>query len=88
MKLLKTVCLLFITFLLLTSCKSENKNEVAVVDTANIYIKGTMDAELTSPPYVPAPVGDRRAKRLLVNMEILEKEGTMTDGVRYMYWTF
>ena len=88
MKLLKTVCLLFITFLLLTSCKSENKNEVAVVDTANIYIKGTMDAELTSPPYVPAPVGDRRAKRLLVNMEILEKEDTMTDGVRYMYWTF
>ncbi|AUC84052.1 nitrite reductase, copper-containing [Polaribacter sp. ALD11] len=88
MKLLKTVCLLTITSLLLTSCKSEEKKEIAMVDTANIYIKGTIDAELTSPPFVPAPVGDRTAKKLLVNMEILEKEGEMTDGVKYVYWTF
>ncbi|MDD7913857.1 copper-containing nitrite reductase [Polaribacter ponticola] len=88
MKLLKTVCLLFIASLLLTSCKSEEKKELAIVDNANIYIKGTMDAELTSPPFVPAPVGNRPAKKLLVNMEILEKEGTMTDGVQYVYWTF
>jgi nitrite reductase (NO-forming) len=88
MKLLKTVCLLFITSLLLTSCKSEVKKEIAKKDSASIYIKGTMDAELTAPPFVPTPVGDRTAKKLLVNMEILEKEGTMADGVKYMYWTF
>jgi nitrite reductase (NO-forming) len=88
MKFLKLVCLLFTVSLLVTSCKNESKQEIAIVDTANIYVKGTMDAELTAPPFVPAPVGDRSAKKLLVNMEIIEKEGTMTDGVQYVYWTF
>jgi nitrite reductase (NO-forming) len=74
--------------MLVTSCKDESKQEITIVDTANIYIKGTMEAELTAPPFVPAPVGNRTAKKLLVNMEIIEKEGTMTDGVQYVYWTF
>lgn len=88
MKFFKLGCLLFIVSLLAISCKNESKQEVAIVDNANIYIKGTMDAELTAPPFVPAPVGNRPAKKLLVNMEIIEKEGTMTDGVQYLYWTF
>lgn len=88
MKIFKTLCVLCITGSLFTNCKNEEKKEVAYTDTSEIYIKGTMDAELTSPPFVPAPIGDRSAKRLLVNMEIIEKEGTMTDGVTYMYWTF
>lgn len=37
---------------------------------------------------VPSPVGDREATKLKVSMEVIEKEGTMTDGVTYMYWTF
>lgn len=45
-------------------------------------------AELTSPPNVPRSVGRRKAKKLIVNMEILEEEGEMTDGVKYVYWTF
>ena len=75
---------------LATSCKNDQSDQKNIVkkDTAKISIKGTMDAELTAPPHVPAPVGDRRAKRLIVNMEILEQEGTMTDGTTYMYWTF
>ena len=68
------------------SCSSTEKKEP--IDASKIRISGTMQAELTAPPFVPAPVGDRPAKKLLVNMEILEKEGTMTDGVKYMYWTF
>ncbi len=74
--------------LLLINCNKEEKKADTVVDNTTIYIKGTIDAELTAPPFVPAPVGDRPAKKLIVNMEILEKEGTMTDGVKYMYWTF
>ncbi|QTE23188.1 copper-containing nitrite reductase [Polaribacter cellanae] len=88
MKLFKIAYLLFITSILMVSCKSEDKKEMANINTADIYIKGTMDAELTAPPFVPAPVGNRPAKKLLVNMEILEKEGTMSDGVQYVYWTF
>ena len=73
---------------LLASCGSEGGKEKAAIDPATIKVNGTMDAELTSPPNVPAPVGDRPAKKLFVDMEILEQEGTMTDGVKYVYWTF
>ena len=90
MKQVSLLIVLSALLLLATSCKSDKSEEKSIVqkDPAKISIKGTMDAELTAPPYVPAPVGDRRAKKLIVNMEILEQEGTMTDGTTYMYWTF
>ena len=47
-----------------------------------------MQAELTAPPHVPTPIGKRMAKKLIVDMEILELEGEISDGVSYMYWTF
>lgn len=74
------------TLLLMSSCG--NSNAQSKVDASTIKVTGTMEAELTSPPFVPAPVGDRDAKKLNVNMEILEQEGTMADGVTYVYWTF
>jgi len=89
--LIKKIFIVFscVVLFLTTSCKKDSNNEVLPIkESGNIAIKGTMDAELTAPPYVPTPVGDRRAKRLIVNMEILEQEGTMTDGTTYMYWTF
>jgi len=72
--------------LLVISCNTTKENKI--IDSSKIQVSGTMEAELTSPPFVPAPVGDRPAKKLLVNMEILEQEGTMADGVQYVYWTF
>ncbi len=79
-----------VLMVLLASCNTDTKTAKNVLpdNTAEIVIKGTMNAELTSPPNVPAPVGDRRAKRVIINMEILEEEGTMTDGTTYIYWTF
>lgn len=85
-KTFKSVSLVVVIFTLLISCSSTEEKKV--IDSAKIQVKGTMEAELTSPPFVPAPVGDRTAKKLIVNMEILEQEGTMTDGVKYIYWTF
>ncbi len=70
-----------------TGTSSTNKT-TKKVDAASIAVSGEMKAELTAPPLVPAPVGDRAAKKLIVDMEILEQEGTMTDGVKYIYWTF
>ena len=75
-----------IASLILSSCNSNQEKKV--IDTSKIAVSGTMEAELTSPPNVPEPVGDRPAKKLIVNMEILEQEGTMTDGTTYIYWTF
>lgn len=80
---LHVVLSLFCLLLILGSCK---KNEEKVY--ADIMTQGEMDAELTSPPHVPKPVGDRTAMKLKLNMEIKEQEGTMTDGVKYTYWTF
>ncbi len=69
--------------LLLGSCKKEEDKNYA-----DIMTEGEMNAELTSPPHVPKPVGNRTAMKLKLNMEIKEQEGTMTDGVKYTYWTF
>lgn len=74
--------------LMFTSC-NKNNNENSKVDPATIEVEGAaIQAELTAPPFVPKPVGDRPAKKLIVNMEIIEKEGTMADGVKYVYWTY
>ncbi|GAA3575369.1 copper-containing nitrite reductase [Snuella lapsa] len=75
-----------ITILLVVSCVNNEKK--AYENAADIPVSREMVAELTAPPYVPTPVGKRLAKKLIVNMEILEKEGEMTDGVKYVYWTF
>jgi nitrite reductase (NO-forming) len=57
---------------------------------SNKYIKveGQQEAELTAPPFVPKPVGNREATKLVVHMEVKELEGEMADGVKYTYWTF
>ncbi|MBZ4034596.1 nitrite reductase, copper-containing [Flavobacterium sp. 17A] len=73
----------FFMILLLGSCKKEDTKNYA-----DIMTEGEMNAELTSPPHVPKPVGNRTAMKLKLNMEIKEQEGTMTDGVKYTYWTF
>jgi nitrite reductase (NO-forming) len=75
-----TIC----TAMILSSCKKET-NET---DYTKIITDGQMEAELTAPPKVPKPIGNRSAMKLKVNMEIKEQEGTMTDGVKYTYWTF
>lgn len=67
------------------SCKKENKLKLTPVD---MKVNGEMVAELTAPPFVPKPVGNRPAKKLIVKMEIKEQEGEMVDGVKYIYWTF
>ncbi|WP_163445009.1 copper-containing nitrite reductase [Flavobacterium columnare] len=73
--------------LLLIGCKKASNS--SSIDPASIEVEGDpIQAELTAPPFVPKPVGDRSAKKLIVNMEIIEKEGEMADGVKYVYWTY
>src|SRR5690554_1771429 len=74
----------------LNACEKEKeaKTTEEIVDNSNIEVKGKETAVLTAPPLVPAPVGKRSAKKLIVEMEIIEEVGEMTDGVEYVYWTF
>lgn len=68
----------------INSCKEDDKKKVP----EDIEVSQTMNAELTAPPYVPKPTGKRMAKKLVVDMEILEQTSEITDGVQYVYWTF
>jgi nitrite reductase (NO-forming) len=85
----RRIIVILISIFTLLSCKTDketNKNDSLFA--INIKTQGQVEAELTAPPFVPKPVGKRKATKLTVNMEIIEKEAEMTDGVTYMYWTF
>ncbi len=87
--LLATIFLL--SFINCNNSETAQKEGKTVEKGDKIAKKGSkerVEAELTSPPNVPKPVGDRPAQILDVNMEIIEKEGTITDGTTYVYWTF
>lgn len=80
--ILKRTIIFCLISTLFTNCNNQNKN------TAKIKAIESADAELTAPPFVPKPLGNRAAMKLKVSMEIIEKEGEMADGVKYIYWTF
>lgn len=71
----------------LTSCVND-QSQKTYENAVDIPVNREMQAELTAPPNVPIPIGKRMAKKLIVDMEILELEGEISDGVSYMYWTF
>ncbi len=73
---------------LLVAAGCGGKQQETKTNPADMAVKGEGVAELTDPPLVPKPVGNREATKLVVNMEIIEKEGAMADGVKYVYWTF
>ena len=81
-----TLCAIFGVFFL-SSCTPQG-SKAKKIDPATIKVTGEMKAELTAPPHVPAPVGNRPAKKLIVDMDVIEKESEMMDGVTYIYWTF
>lgn len=51
-------------------------------------IEGEQVAEMTLPPEVPPPIDRNHATKLIVDMEVVEKEMRLADGVSYMMWTF
>ncbi|MGB0999314.1 MAG: multicopper oxidase domain-containing protein, partial [Flavobacteriales bacterium] len=77
------------SLLILSACGGDQTSDKTIsTSSTTIGVVGEMQAELTAPPLVPKPVGNRPAKKLIVDMEIIEEEGEMTDGVSYVYWTF
>lgn len=74
----------------LFACKmADNKQSGTSSDAFNIVAEGTPTvAELTAAPKVPAPVGTRAAKKLIVNLETTEIEGVIDDTIPYTFWTF
>lgn len=80
------VVALFAAISIFSCAKKEETHDAGYYE--KIKVEGQKEAELTAPPLVPKPVGDRPAMKLVVNMEIKELEGEMVDGTKYVYWTF
>ena len=47
-----------------------------------------VDAILTSPPNVPPPTGRHAPALVVVELDVIEKELEIADGVTYTFWTF
>jgi nitrite reductase (NO-forming) len=45
-------------------------------------------AVLTSPPHVPPPIHRNHPAKVIVELEVIEKEMPISEGVSYTFWTF
>ncbi len=45
-------------------------------------------AVLTSPPNVPPPIHRKFPAKVIVDLEVIEQEKEISEGVKYMFWTF
>lgn len=48
----------------------------------------TVRAVLTSPPQVPPPTGRNKPAKVVVELEVIEKELPIAEGSTYTFWTF
>lgn len=72
----------------LSSCKQSTASE-NTTNAEHIKTDGTSEEhKFVSPPNVPAPIGDRAAKKIIVRLETIEKVGELADGTQYNFWTF
>lgn len=47
-----------------------------------------VDAVLTSPPLVPPPTGRTAPAKVIVKLDVIEKDLPISEGVTYTFWTF
>lgn len=78
------------TVMILNACKqSTSSDTMNGANTENIKTDGTSEElKMPAPPNVPAPVGNRAAKKIIVKLETIEKTGELADGTQYNFWTF
>ena len=51
-------------------------------------VRGSLVAELTTAPFVPAPIDRDYPTKVIVNLEVIEKEMEIANGTTYKFWTF
>ncbi|MDR3387298.1 MAG: copper-containing nitrite reductase [Rudaea sp.] len=79
------------------ACRATNAADAqaATVDSNN-YVHGDfgpprgdpIHAVLTNPPNVPAPTFRNYPAKVIVELEVIEKEMPISEGVTYTFWTF
>ena len=75
------------TFTLFAACSAETRAGVAKAPDLGPIV-GEETAVLTSPPHVPPPITRQHATKLIVKLEVREKEAEIAEGVIYTFWTF
>lgn len=77
--------------LVVSSCQQSEKNtdKNHIGREYNLLeIKGEEKAVLTAPPMVPPPITRDYATKVIVDLEVIELEMEIADGVNYVFWTF
>ena len=85
---------------LLSGCKGQPDGSAATDDSATSQKAGAshgdfgppqgapIDAILTSPPMVPPATGRTAPAKVIVKLDVVEKEMQISEGVTYTFWTF
>ena len=71
----------------LLSCRSTVKEKIDPA-TGLEEVSGEELAVLTEAPNVPPPITRKHSTKVIVSLEVIEKEMEMMDGVKYNFWTF
>ncbi|UHQ20071.1 copper-containing nitrite reductase [Lysobacter sp. KIS68-7] len=82
--------------LALVACGGKETTPVATSTDTGGSLKGDfgppqgpdVKAILTSPPMVPPPTGRKAPARVIVELNVVEKEMPISEGVTYTFWTF
>lgn len=74
---------------LLGGCGADTPGTISEGDGGDLGpVVGEEQAVLTHAPNVPPPITRRNPTKLVVNLEVIEKEMPIADGVTYVFWTF
>lgn len=73
---------------LFSACSEAPVHETAAATADPGPVIGEERAVLTAPPMVPPPITRDHATKLIVDLEVREHVGSLTDGVEYTFWTF
>ncbi len=93
---MKHLSLAFATFIALTGFNHAVHAAAATAPENSGYVHGDLGpphgdpihAVLTFPPNVPAPTYRNYPAKVIVELEVIEKEMPISEGVTYTFWTF
>ena len=93
---MKHLLLTIATFVALLACDGAIHAAESATSESDRYVHGDLGpprgdpihAVLTSPPNVPAPTFRSYPARVIVELEVIEKEMPISEGVTYTFWTF
>lgn len=71
--------------LILSSCSTSTERRI--IDPEE-EVKGQVRAVLTDAPEVPPRITNKSNTKVIVELEVIEKQMRLADGVDYTFWTF